>query len=125
MMRRRKRVYTEGQLRRFAELFIAPLAHYRGARTSFPQFIEQFFHVDTRFILMCQVKEHFSIAGRLFKPGDNLLVRHDTTTPELFELSTAKGEEMVFAVQKLEWIKVKRKLIVTDKICDGVEEVFG
>lgn len=123
--RPRKMVHKQGQLARIGELFISSLLHYRGPKVGIVQAMESLFHVDTRFIFICEVTTPFLLGGTDFDLGRRVFIRHDTTTPNLYEVSPMDDADTVHRITKSNWIAIKRSLKVTDKNTYGVEKVFG
>lgn len=126
------RAFEQGELRKFGELFIAPLLHNRPPKQTLDDFLaETIFHKDARIILRCKAKAEFTMPGlwkmtstkkiqqvqtpRIVKRGAECYVRFDLQeTPVRVDVETYMGQggrEYVFELTDLEWIQIKRHLI--------------
>jgi hypothetical protein len=121
----RKKVHKEGQLKQIGDLFIAALLHHRRPDESTIHFMERLFNVDTRYIFQCAVTASFTLGDCLFTPGMRLVVRHDTTNADLFEVADLKESDTVHQVARAQWCVVRGFLRVVDKNKDGEQKVFG
>jgi len=120
-----KRQMRSKSFRQIANLFIGPLVLNKPKRYSYHQFLSKIFCLKTRTIKQYQVKASFDLSGALqvapllVVPGRGhtiirkdalILVRHDTTMPEKYELEhtcTPGRKPQVFELTLLEWAVIQ------------------
>lgn len=123
------RCFRQGEMKKFAQLFVAPLLHYRHPNQSLDEFLNTtMFHRDERIIIRCRSRRPFEMPGlwmitpfRKIKNGAprhveryrDCFVRYDVTDPKRVEVETYMGQggrEYVFELTDVEWASVRRCL---------------
>lgn len=123
----RRLVYKQAknQLQQMADLFIAPLLHYRRPEEAMLHFLERLFCAGTRHIVQCRVRETIKLGGMTLAPGRRVFVRHDTAVPELYEVEASADSASIQRLTRAQWVRVRDSLVVIDKNRDGVPRMFG
>jgi len=114
--------------KKIGEWFIAPILAYKPEVVPEPVFLDWAFHAEQRVSIRYTAASAFKIPGfdievpnvpvqgtgyRVVKRGTTLLVRHDITQPNSYQVSFMGGQgdkEQVFELTKSEWQKITSKL---------------
>jgi hypothetical protein len=127
MGRVRKIVFKEGKLKQIGDLFFASLLHHRKHDIPIFTFFEYLMCADTRYVFFCAASADFHLPdGRKVIAGSRILLRHDVTMPNLFELCLldAADPDEVFELTRNEWKGVRGAVKVTDKSPQGAASLF-
>lgn len=126
MTRLRKLTVRQGKLQEIADVFIRSLLHNKLEGQSNVHFIETLFCVRDRHIVFARVAHPFDLDGETFFVGTRLIVRHDETTPDLYELATLSDADNVSKLTRAQWNQVRTCIELTDKKArHGAEKFFG
>lgn len=131
-VRRRKRPFTQGYIKKIYELFFQPLVRvYKQPGEGLHEFLDMLFDVQHRYITRYRVKQPFQIEGPLYvagwakvqgigkrkiPKGSVVWVREDLREPDYVdvEIVTRGREDQVFYVERLHWERYKLSCINLD-----------